>query len=254
MRLGIALIATPSRFRQCRAMRKIITICVTCILLFGCESDFDKCMRTELPRANSDLQLDSARETLANLNADLTKNQIALSARELFNVWFEANPSPVKHPEFPKYEPPPIDDNYDRYLAYLDQHETKKKEYETAKASHYELPEVIVWGEKRDAAFLNAYKEVGVLVGSREELDKWHDFGATNKLLMARAKRNDCWGEEDCTDPILAEWDKYDFDEYLTIDNALTESIEWQEEELSRLEKLAPETAVRACNANGFYE
>jgi len=42
------------------------------------------------------------------------------------------------------------------------------------------LPEVIVWGEKRDAAFLNAYKEVGVLVGSREELDKWHDFDATN--------------------------------------------------------------------------
>ena len=233
-------------------MRKIITICVTCILLFGCESEFDKCMRTELPRANSDLQLDSARETLANLNADLTKNQIALSASELFNVWFEANPPPASSFEYPKFEPPPIDS--DDWPAYLDQHETKKKEYEAARASYYELPEFIVWAEKRDAAILTAYKEAGAPVESIEERDKWFNYDWTKKLLMARAKRNDCWGEEDCTDPILAEWDKYDFDEYLTIDNALTESIEWQEEELSRLEKLAPETAVRACNASGFYE
>ena len=233
-------------------MRKIITICVTCILLFGCESDFDKCMRTELPRANSDLQLDSARETLANLNADLTKNQIALSARELFNVWFEANPPPASSFEYPKFEPPPIDS--DDWRAYLDQHETKKKEYEAARASYYELPEFIVWAEKRDAAILTAYKEVGAPVESIEERDKWFNYDWTKKLLMARAKRNDCWGEEDCKAPILAEWDQYDFNVYLTIDNALTESIEWQEEELSRLEKLAPETAVRACNANGFYE
>ena len=85
-------------------MRKILTLCGTGILLTGCESDFDKCMRTELPRASNDLGLEDARQTLVELNTALKKNQIAKSAADNVVAWDEANPAGF--PEYADYKPP----------------------------------------------------------------------------------------------------------------------------------------------------
>lgn len=261
----MALVATHSRLKQCVSMRKILTLCLAGVLLTGCESDFDKCMRTELSRSFSDLRVEDARQTLAKLNTTLKKNEIALSVEESSIAWVEANPQPAGSPEFPEYEPPPVDDNLDAFIAYQDKYADKKEEYNVAKEAWQELPEFIAYERSRDAAFLKIIQETAAPVETAKDYGKWLDYDSIDKVLMPRAERNGCWGEDECEDPLLHEWmfrmtqDNYDSEtEGLyspwTIKIALTESIEWQTEELARLEKLAPETAIRACNANGFYE
>lgn len=261
----VPLVATGSHLKQGLPMRKILSLCLAVILMAGCESDFDKCMRTELPRSLSDLRVEDSRQTLAKLNTTFKKNEIALSVEESSIAWVETNPEPAGSPEWPEYEPPSVHDNFGAFMAYVDQYADKKEEYNVARKAWQELPEFIAYEKRRDAAFLKIIQETAAPVETARDYEKWLDYDSIDKVLMPRAERNGCWGEDRCEKPLVHEWrfrmtqDNYDSKtESLyspwTIKIALTESIEWQTEELARLEKLAPETAIRACNANGFYE
>lgn len=267
----VTLVATRSYFGQGPSMRKILTLCLAGILLTGCESDFDKCMQTELPRASMELRVGIARQTLAKLITTLRDEEISASAEESTTAWVEANPRPSGRPESPKFEPPPIQEGYDNWFAYQEKFSLREEEYEVALKAWRALPEVIGYDEKRDAAFLNIYQKAGAPIESAKDIETFADLDALDKVLMPRAERNGCWGEDECEEPLLHEWvylskqdnydgktdyeNRYEYSYSISmIKTALTESIEWQKEELARLEKLAPETAIRTCNANGFYE
>ena len=95
-----------------------------------------------------------------------------------------------------------------------------------------------------------------------EELQRWLEEVET--LLKPRAKRNDCWGAKECKSPLLREYmylstnsdEELDYEMYSgrMIGAAISDAISWKKNQIAELEKLVPDTAIRACNANGFYE
>jgi len=262
----VPLVATGSHLKQGLPMRKILSLCLAVILMTGCESDFDKCMRTELPRSSSDLKLEDARQTLAKLSTALKKSQIMKSLREDALAWVEANPEPSGSPEYPDYEPPSYEEDYDNWKAYNAEHNRRKEEYKAAKKTWEASPEFISYKERGEAEVLklmkNAAISAGITIATTDEFLAWVDFNAMQKLITPRAERKGCWGNDKCENPLFLERehrlaqdeDTREINEWVLFLTAVKESIEWQTEELARLEKLAPETAIRACNANGFYE
>lgn len=240
----MALVATRFYLERFLSMRKILTLCLVGTLMTGCESDFDKCMRTELPRAAADLGLDEARDNLSHLEAASVRAEYIAFADEQYSDWVSTNPKPSE----PK-QPSILDfDTTDEWIE-------AGRKYES-------IPAIASWRTKSDEALLSFLQEAGSDLAKIDEIEIWYE--EFERLLMPRAMRNNCWGSEQCRSPLFAEsyYLEKNSDEELehdayggeSVGAALSDSITWQKNRIAELEELAPETAIRACNANGFYE
>lgn len=240
----VPLVATGSHLKQGLPMRKILSLCLAVILMTGCESDFDKCMRTELPRAVTDSGLDEARGVLLQFEAaSLTADYLTL-AEEARRKWASKNPKPSepKAPSLSDFE------QFDEWVQALGEYRT--------------IPVIADWLSTSDRMFFAAFILEGGDMTTLEDLQRWLEGVET--LLKPRAKRNDCWGAKECKSPLLREYmylrtnsdEELDYDAYSgnMIRAAISDSISWEKNRIAGLEKLAQETAIRACNANGFYE
>ena len=75
-------------------MKRILTVLFLGLALAGCESDFQKCINTELPGAENTLGLAAAQEEFKELN--LLRARIELSAERMIAPveWNKSNPEP----------------------------------------------------------------------------------------------------------------------------------------------------------------
>ena len=253
-------------------MKHLTLVVLLSLLLSACESGFDRCMATELPRANAiDFGRSSARELLVDLKSALTQSEISLIANRQIFDWDKENPEPVQFPAFPEQL------DYENLSPWEFKEAVKKNEAAREKWAERadewrELPEIQKWSEQRRNAKLSIFNEAGLQITSDESLSDLSNTDWLDDLLMPRALRNACWGAEQeyCERlvfvELLATDEKYskelmndklsddDVSHFELAIKALSESIAWQSNELRRLEGMVLETATRACNSNGFYE
>ena len=74
------------------------------LLLVGCESGFDKCMNTELPRAEKVAGLNAEREAGLQLISIKETTEKYELAGEGGDAWVVKNPPPLGRPEYPDYK------------------------------------------------------------------------------------------------------------------------------------------------------
>jgi len=231
-------------------MRTTIVL-VLSLALIGCESDFQKCMNTEVPRATKTLNIDNLREDILELQA--MKDDVLINVKNLPAIerYLEANPAPDHGLNMQDYLP-----NYNEYLVAVRAFETSNSEWQE-------------WDSKRREFLMSVARSNGV--AESMTYDEWAErkgemFLRFNELLKPRAEKYNCWGkaiEGECFLPFSSEliseglegFPSARLDEILDItERGIAESISMLIERIGLLEKSAKEVATLACNANGLYE
>lgn len=250
------------------------------VLLSGCQSEFDKCMETEAPRAESILALSDMATAITDFKS-ASSFALKLSEAEANFEGERASSEPAGRPVQPKspdYNCPISEMTTIEWQACYDAYEGRRlayvKDKEAAKLALDEWnarPEVSAWNEQNDTQFLASLNLVGLEVASLEEAErlvvsKEAELGAFSAALTKRAAESDCWGnsDDDCYDPISAElegkfgidWrdDDYPSKRYETAKLAIAEILVTMTNEYSVATTKANELAVLTCNQNGFYE
>ena len=250
------------------------------LLLQGCQSDFDKCMETEAPRAEKAMDLSQLASNLTRFRDASTglvlANEVILKFQEFDGV-IERPESIPDYPEYPDFAcTDATADDWDECWA---EHEKKKENYEKQKAQHrvdleiWKLtPEGLSWTEQWERAYVNTWNEFGVLGTSREEIDGWfNDNYSEDELNFVREEfknyANDfnCWGKDvdDCYDPIGAKVeseskleygdDGYE-EKYVAAMRGVVASIIEKMTRAYSENTIRAELAILACNQHGFYE
>ena len=236
-------------------MRTTIVLVLSFIFV-GCESDFDKCLNTELPRAEEILELEGGREVGRQLTSlsDLTQKYDAFDAG--INVWVEKNPEPSGRPTFFIYYPQQkcseqfdLDSGFD-FMECYDQHEkrveewTKIRDQNDQKSEEWNaLPEVIAWTELREAADLRLARANGLQIENADELFSLHEqiWKQMESLVKPRSSIwQQCFDGGDC----------YDVGFGIAIAEATLNNANM----ISELKETSKELATLTCNNNGFYE
>lgn len=239
-------------------MRRSLLFLSALFLLSGCESEFDKCMNAELPRAKAGLrpEIEEAEKHLAAAELRLSRDQALIEIMKPVSDWYEQNPMVPPRPGFTcKATSADWDQCYDAYkLA----------------EAQWEI-DVQPWRDLRDEVFIpllpqlktagfegSTYDEV--FEDRRKYIDQYWD------ALVVRGQELDCWGREDCDEY----WDFSSAErEYLHGDDPEDwgddEWIEWEEAEVQRVKQHftnkiasikanASEIATLTCNRAGIYE
>ena len=238
-------------------LRSLLFLSGLCLLI-GCESEFDKCMNAELPRAEAGLrpEIEEAEKHLAAVAMMISRESRLNEILKPLDDWVEQNPIDPPRPGFTcKATSADWDQCYDAYKLAEAQWETDVKQ---------------PWLDLRDAEVLliPALNEAGfagstydeVFEDRRKYLDPYWD------ALVVRGQELDCWGREDCD----GYWDFSSAErEYLHGDDPEDwgddEWIEWEEAEVQRVKQHftnkiasikanAPEIATLTCNRAGIYE
>jgi len=215
-------------------VRKAITI-MAILFLAACESDFDKCMKVELPRAEEALRL-SYKESLSELEAHVERavefkdkwSQFMLIA-DADLAWRNENPAPDDR-ESPEYD-------------------AWNEAWEEFKASGVaQLNTMGFQGSTDDEALMN--------------MGEW--FRSYDSLRRARAAEFDCWGDVTCDNPASAEakhlfGENYfatpEYQDFIkTEPTLLLNYFEDRLAALTRAQAQVPETAKLVCNRAGIYE
>ena len=203
-------------------------------------------------------KLATSKATLKSLNEELSKIRISLEVEPKLEKWKLNNPNPVDWLKAPKYEPPPViqsdpstpagREQYLDWKRYGEAHEKRKQAYSLAVSEFKTTKGYLDWKSRHDAKAVEEYKNAGVLVETYEELVEWLDPPELEELLMPRAIRNNCWGGSSCTFPSYIEAERskalVGIPYLLVIENALTESIMWQRNEVERLQSSEEDSCV----------
>ena len=250
------------------------------VLLSGCQSEFDKCMETEAPRAESILALSDMSSAITDFKSESNFMLMFMQAEASTQLEL-ASTEPAGRPVQPQY--PPYTCSLDEmsravWQACYDAHEERVKVYEEQKPAAdlalqewNERPEVVAWTETFEAVELAAIRAAGLEVESFEELErlvnsKEAGLETVEAALKERGAESDCWGngDDDCYDPISAElegkfgidWrdDDYPSKRYETAKLAIAEILVTMTNKYSVATNKAQELAVLTCNQNGFYE
>ena len=201
-------------------------------ILAGCESDFQKCMNTELPRSVKAMKLDEVGNQLHVLDElkALAEKEDAFDSE--FQKWAMANPFPKRPDE----------------MDWFDFIETEVHLAHDAKAS---------------LAILQMSESLGFEEKTSEEVFARIELfqEKVNIALRPRAITFNCWGEDDCKSPL---WQEMSF----LIDKEMEPRWAWAEvainslheaklilaEEISKMSEQSMLLATVTCNTNGFYE
>jgi len=228
-------------------MKKELPLVGLILLLAGCESDFDKCMNTELPRAETLTGIEAEREVGRQL-LDLRNHHKALiDAYEKMIQWGQANPRPADYPTGP--------DNTCGDYENFDSWRTCNSEYKRVREELVNewkaTPDAKLWIERRDAEYSRVGLEIGVSISTEEEFADLFDglFESYDTLLEPRSTTLQCYGDYECKE--------YDFmkDEHSEIiEIAFDEAILNNARVIAELMPKAELLATVTCNNNGFYE
>lgn len=248
------------------------------VLLSGCQSEFDKCMETEAPRAESILALSDMAAAITEFKSTsnfFTKVQQANANFQIERANSEPSGRPVM-PSYPSYGCSGLSGN--EFWRCSDAHDKlveKYKEEESLAAKSLESwnarPDVAAWNDEYDSKLLAALNSVGFNMASVEEFErlaesKEAEYEALRNKLKSRARGSDCWGKgaDKCYDPIGAELESEFGEELSDADyqakyveigkRAIAEILVTMTEEYSVAKTKASELAVLTCNQNGFYE
>ena len=238
-------------------LRSLLFLSGLCLLV-GCESEFDKCMNAELPRAEAGLrpEIEEAEKHLAEVELMLSRDQALNEILDVLDDWVEQNPIDPPRPDFTcKATSADWDQCYDAYKLAEAQWERDSQP----------------WRDRRDEVLIPLLPQLKTLgfEGSTydeiwEGMNKYYEpFWAA---LVVRGQELDCWGREDCEEP----WDFSSAErEYLHGDDSEDwgddEWIEWEKAEAQRVKQHftdkialikanAPEIATLTCNRAGIYE
>ena len=237
-----------------------ITVLVLSLFLIGCDSEFDKCMNTELPRA----------ETLAGLEAEREVGRQLVSMRSLFqatdavyegmNVWGEENSRPSGYPEYPKYPKYECsglgigsewEECYSAHNQLVEDYEKLKEEYEAALETWRATPEAVAWVNLQDEESQRLSRENGL-----PDVDTFEEYSELegklleqmDTVLEPRSPVYQCYLDHEC--------DEYgDENEYAeVVEVTFKEAILNNANTISKLVENSKELATVTCNNNGFYE
>lgn len=259
---------------------RAIVIFVSTVLLSGCQSDFDKCMETEAPRAEAILALSDLSEAITNFQSASIFALMLYQAEANFEserASSEPEGRPV-YPEYPTYACSLDDMSRAVWQDCSDAYEVTKKAYEEEKAAAdlaleewNARPDVSAWYEESDAKFLNSINSAGLEATSLEEAEhlvssREAELEMVNAALIKRATESDCWGAgvDSCDDPISYEVelkfglgfvdDGYYAKRVETAKLAFAEILMTMTDQYSAATTKAQELAVLTCNQNGLYE
>jgi len=251
------------------------------LLLQGCQSDFDKCMQTEGPRAEKamgifQLASDLTRFREASLGS-LLQMEFAIKYNELYGD-IDSPESMPSSPDYPGYACTDLkgDEWYECYA----EHEKKEENYEKQKAQYSvdleiwkQTPAGLSWSRDQELRYVNAWNETGVPGTSTEEVNGWFDEKYPEDELNFvftefenYAQEFNCWGEgmEYCYDPIGAKvksesklsYGDDGFEEKYVVALKSTVAIVLGKltDAYSEGAAQAKELAILTCNQNGFYK
>ena len=204
---------------------------VSIFTLVGCESDFQKCMNTELPRSVKAMKIDEARNQLLVLDELRALAEKEDTLHRALIKWWESNPHPIS-PEG---------------MSWSDFAKTE------AKLAH---------DAKENLAFVKISESIGFEEKTIDEVKTRIKLFETEVdiALRPRAITYNCWGDADCDSPLLEEvfflsrerkedqrWSEVAI-------NGLNEAKVMLSEEIAKMSEQSMTLATVACNTNGFYE
>lgn len=252
-------------------------------LLVGCQSDFDRCMETEFPRAEKTFgipQLASAPMRFRDASDQyFLRNEFFIKYANTVKDVPEPENKPTR-PDYPDFDCSDHTGQPDVFLECLNEHDKKKQEYEIQNSQYdadmkiwNQTPEGIAWRADQEAESINAWNAVGVPVNSQAEVDGWFEENYPEdevdfvlEELEKYAQESDCWGEgiDYCWDPIGAKV-RAEFELDYADEGFIAKRTEVGKElvaaVLVKMTDLHAEAVVSAndlailtCNENGFYE
>ena len=228
-----------------------ITVLVLSLFLIGCDSEFDKCMNTELPRAETLAGLEAEREVGRQLVSMRSLWQAADAVYEGMNVWAEENSRPSGYPEYPKYECSGLGTGSEWEECYS-AHDKLVEEYKTATETWEATPEGAAWVNLVDEAVQRLSRANGLPdVDTLEEYEELQAkmFEQMETLLKPRSSIYQCLIDYKCDQTSSEENEAMDVTE-----EAFKEAILNNANTISKLVENSKELATVTCNNNGFYE
>lgn len=254
-------------------MRSLIAIFFTLLFtaLTACESEFQKCLGAEKPRADKIVGLEESYDQLAQAK-EFSKTlpkiiNLTKTANETITDWEEQNPYPPG-PKYPEYDCGDL--NYYDLRACIDAQTPLKEQYQLDKEEHEQSNEVRSWWASKNSALaflVPQFQELGVIGQSWEEIEQgvgeWDD--SYDSLRNVRAAAFDCWGDANCNYPKGREITHL-FGSPLDDSEERREKVRaWSELEGERLVEFfssrntatadkALELATLTCNRAGIYE
>jgi len=229
-----------------------ITVLVLSLFLTGCDSEFDKCMNTELPRAETIAGLEAEREVGRQLVSLRSLSQAADAVYEGMKVWGEENPRPSGYPEYPEYKCSGLgfgSASKECSSAY----NKLVEEYKATEESWEATPEAVAWVNLQDEESQRLRRANG-LPDDEEEYSELEGklLEQTHAVLEPRSPIYQCLQDYKCDQNFFhsnSEREKMDLTE-----EAFKEAILNNANTISELVENSKELATLTCNNNGFYE
>lgn len=250
-----------------------VFLVITLLMLAACESDFQKCMNTEVPRAKQLLGVDEQAARVASLSAMAEKLEIVVPIFREAIDWDMANPAPVEPKkreisieEMPEFleslshldERQQFAEVQKRNLEYAEQFELEKAQYEA---------ELEIYDSKSNDFYFKNGKAAGFSGNTWEEMyvedDQYYAlYEEINDLVRDRALELGCWDSRRCVDPLYEELRGQggvklagEGDPMLEVaPAAVAGSLSMAIKALSDLQSQSSELATVTCNTNGLYE
>ena len=246
---------------------RTITLLALVLFLIGCESEFDKCMKTELPRAETLIGIESEREVGRQLVSMKEYTQAEAAIQPGLDAWIEENPYPSGGPEYPSYpnyecrldEQKSLDERFAEFSECTSAHDKKQEEYEklveeyeAADAIFEATPAVVTWRNLQPKEYERLLRAYGYPFDSLEELElePWWTDDFYETVLKPRSEIYQCLNDTSCD-----EYNYGDDDYYLEILNdSLSEAIVNNAIAITELLESSKQLATVTCNNNGLYE
>ena len=219
-----------------------------CLSLIGCESDFQKCMNTELPRA----------EELSGIEAELEAGRRLVAMRDFVNqmydmdagvkLWGKENPPPPGMPKYPAYSCSGFGAAYDECRS---AHDKAVEIYKAGVDAWESTPDGRSWTNLRDQEVERLGLKTGFPTADDEKLERMQDefYEVRTTLLESRSLIYQCYEDSDCDEYGLLESDYYD-----VLKKSFSEAIQNNLDTVSDLVEKSAELAMVTCNSNGLYE
>lgn len=228
-----------------------LPLVVLILLLAGCQSEFEKCMATELPRAEMRANLEHERNAgraLVSLQ-DFSGKLSAITIR--MDKWYEQNPLPSEL-QYPKYKC--SGKSASGFRECTENHDNLVEKYEADVEIWKSTYSGQIWAGLRDEAYLQAGLENGVAITNEEDYEHLVNEQLTSmeSVLRPRSTIYRCLRDYKCEDYDYLDLDHIGYEEVLQ--RAYDEAVLINAGEISSLVKATKELATVTCNNNGIYE
>ena len=252
-------------------MTRLLTLFIA-FALVACESDFEKCMNTELPRAKQLLKVEDQARKITSLSAIAERLEIVVPIFQKAIDWEAINPPPIEAKKRDRFE---FDErilslsdlNDEQKFAEANRWSVETDELFEAETAEYQAA-LKLYETRIDEFYFQNGKEAGFSGDTWEEMygietGQYQDlYDEVSDLVRDRAVKLDCWGSTKCEDPLFLELQSQAPHAVLVTEDpllgiapaAVAESLSMAIEKLSEFEIQSNDLAIVRCNNNGLYE